>query len=101
MVLRESGERVGRRGTAFAMGHMELYLPRRLRRAGRRLVPGLLRTSKTPKSTSLGTVLKAQTTRAFGSFFASASAPEEVWAMTNSVLSAFIGSEQVLIERIQ
>jgi len=46
-------------------------------------------------------VLKAQTTRAFGSFFASASAPEEVWAMTNSVLSAFIGSEQVLIERIQ
>ena len=40
-------------------------------------------------------MLKAETTRAFGTLFASASAPEEVWAITRSVLSAFIGSEQL------
>ena len=51
--------------------------------------------SKTPKSTSLGTVLKADTTLAFGTFLASASAPEDLWAMTSSMLSSFIGREQV------
>src|SRR5439155_19968941 len=55
----------------------------------------LRRASKTPNSTSLGTVLKAETTRAFGNRFASASAPEDVWAITRSVSSAFIGSEQL------
>ena len=55
------------------------------------------RASKTPKSTSLGTVLKAHTTRASGTLFASSSAPEVVWAMTSPVSSSFIGSEQVRI----
>jgi hypothetical protein len=50
--------------------------------------------SYTPKSTSLGTVLNAETIRASGIIFASSSAPEEVWAMTSSVLSSFIGREQ-------
>ena len=45
----------------------------------------LRRASKTPKSTSLGTVLKPETIRAFGILFASTSAPEEVWATTSSV----------------
>src|SRR5208337_5645612 len=57
----------------------------------------LRRASNTPNSTSLGTVLKAQTIRAFGTFFAISSAPEEEWATTSSVLSAFIGSEQLTI----
>src|SRR5438876_9120147 len=55
----------------------------------------LRRDSKTSNSTSLGTVPKADTTRAFGTFFTSSSAPEEVWATTRSVSSAFIGSEQL------
>src|SRR6266566_9168963 len=53
--------------------------------------------SYTPKSTSLGTVLKAETTRAFGTFFASSSAPDEVLAIMSFVLPASIGSEQVTI----
>src|SRR5258706_15147655 len=57
----------------------------------------LRRDSKTPKRTSLGTVLKAETRRACGIFFARASAPEEVWAMTRPESLAFIGSEQVRI----
>src|SRR6266851_3078435 len=57
----------------------------------------LRRASKTPNSTSLGTVLKAETTRALGTFFASSSAPEDVWAITRPVSSAFIGSEQLTI----
>src|SRR5437899_3488459 len=57
----------------------------------------LRRASNTPNSTSLGTVLNAETTRAFGTLFASSSAPEEVWAITRSVLSSFIGREQVTI----
>jgi hypothetical protein len=51
--------------------------------------------SYTPKSTSLGTVLNAATTRAFGIIFATASAPEDVRATTSLVLLAFMGSEQV------
>lgn len=57
----------------------------------------LRRASKTLKSTSLGTVLNAETTWAFGTLFASSSAPEEVWVMTRSVSSSFIGSEQLTI----
>jgi hypothetical protein len=57
----------------------------------------LRRAANTPNSTSLGTLLKADTTRAFGTFLASASAPENVLAMTSSVSSAFIGSEHVMI----
>jgi hypothetical protein len=53
------------------------------------------RASKTPNRTSLGTVLEAQTTWAFGIILASSSAPEESGVTTSSVLSAFIGSEQV------
>src|ERR1022692_4804805 len=49
---------------------------------------------RTTRATSLGTVLNAETTRAFGSIFASSSAPDEVRATTRAVLSAFIGSEQ-------
>src|SRR5512136_2787830 len=64
----------------------------------RRLGRGALaRAANTLNSTSLGTVLKAQTTLAFGTFFASASAPDDVWATTNSELSALRGSEQVTI----
>src|SRR5260370_1409093 len=55
----------------------------------------LRRASKTLNNTSLGTVLKAETTRALGTFLANASAPEEVCAIARSVSSAFIGSEQV------
>src|SRR6267143_894659 len=51
--------------------------------------------SNTANSTSLGTVLKAETTLAFGTFFASSSAPDEVLAMMSFVLPASIGSEQV------
>src|SRR5712664_3197338 len=57
----------------------------------------LLRRSKTPNNTSLGTVLNAETTRALGIFLTSFSAPEEVWATTSPVSSAFIGSEQLTI----
>jgi len=53
--------------------------------------------SKTPKSTSLGTVLNAATTRAFGIFLASSSAPDEMFPTISLVLSASIGSEQVTI----
>src|SRR5438552_16642543 len=53
------------------------------------------RLSNTLKSTSLGTVLNAATTRAPGTLFASSSAPDELWATTRSVSSAFMGSEQV------
>jgi len=53
--------------------------------------------SYTPNKTSLGTELNAQTTRAFGTRSASSSAPEDEWARTSSVLSSFIGSEQVTI----
>jgi len=55
----------------------------------------LLRASKTPTSTSLGIVLKAQTTCAPRAFFASSSAPEEVRPTTRPVLPSFIGKEQV------
>ena len=55
----------------------------------------LRRASKTSNSTSLGTVPKADTTRALGTFFASSSAPEEVWATTSPLSPAFIGSEQL------
>src|SRR6266550_5248753 len=57
----------------------------------------LRRASKTPNNTSLGTVPNAETTRALGTFLASSSAPEEVWAITSPVSSVFIGSEQVTI----
>src|SRR2546428_3069602 len=56
---------------------------------------GFLRAANTPKSTSLGTVLNAPTIRAFGTLWASCSAPEEEWATTSSVLSSFIGREQL------
>src|SRR5438034_2857492 len=49
--------------------------------------------ANTPNSTSLGTVPKAETTRAFGTFLANASAPEEVCAITRSVSSAFRSEE--------
>src|SRR5207248_2589971 len=55
----------------------------------------LRRASKTPNSTSLGTVLNAETTRALGILFASSSAPDDVWAITRPVSSAFIGNEHV------
>src|SRR5438105_6819828 len=55
----------------------------------------LLRASKTSNSTSLGTVLKAQTTCAPRAFFASSSAPDDVRPTTRPVLPSFIGSEQV------
>src|SRR5205807_868008 len=51
--------------------------------------------SYTLKSTSLGTVLKVQTTRAFGILFASSSAPDEMRPTTSPLSSSFIGSEQV------
>src|SRR6267378_2994535 len=51
--------------------------------------------SYTAKSTSLGTVLNAATTLAFGIILASSSAPEDVWATTSPVSSSFIGSEHV------
>src|SRR6185312_12788825 len=51
--------------------------------------------SKTGKRTSLGTVPKADTTCARRAFLASASAPEDVRAMTSLVSSALIGREQV------
>src|SRR3954471_7947776 len=54
------------------------------------------RAAKTPNSTSLGTVPKALTTRARGTFRASASAPEEGGVSPRSGSSAFIGSEQVI-----
>lgn len=41
--------------------------------------------------------LNAATTSVPGTFFASASAPDEVWAKTRSVLSLFISKEQVTI----
>src|SRR5713226_3246036 len=49
----------------------------------------------TLNSASLGTVLKGETTLAFGTFFASSSAPDEVLAMMSFVLPTSIGSEQV------
>ena len=61
-------------------------------RAGRGAV---FRLSKTLNSTSLGTVWNADTTRAPRAFFASVSAPDEMFPTTSSVLPAFIGSEQL------
>src|SRR3954469_8384061 len=58
-------------------------LPRRRRRAN------------TANNTSLGTELSAETTLALGIFFASASAPDEVWPITRRVSDLFIGSEHV------
>jgi len=51
--------------------------------------------SNTPNSTSLGTVLKARTTWARGTFFASSSAPDVVVPRMSFVLPASIGRQQV------
>jgi hypothetical protein len=53
--------------------------------------------SNTSKSTSLGTVLKADTIRAFGSRLASSSEPDHARPMMSAVSSRFIGSEQLTI----
>src|SRR6185437_300788 len=49
----------------------------------------------TLKKTSLGTVLKADTTWAFGTRFANSSAPDDVCPTTSAVSSAFTGREHV------
>ena len=51
--------------------------------------------SKTLNSTSLGIVPKAATKGLPATFFASTSAPDEVWATTRPVSFAFIGNEQL------
>ena len=53
----------------------------------------LHRASNTPNSTSLGTLLNAQRTSAPGTFSASASAPEVVWARTSSVYFVTVAEE--------
>src|SRR5438034_2063682 len=77
-----------------AVTALELSLSPQYTRLGRL---ALRLAANTPNSTSLGTVPKAETTRAFGTFLANASAPEEVCAITRSVSSAFIGREHVTI----
>src|SRR4029077_17111447 len=57
----------------------------------------LLLASKTPNSTSLGTVLNAQTTRALGAFLASSSAPDVVVPAISFVLLESIGRQHVSI----
>src|SRR4030095_12401547 len=53
------------------------------------------RLSKTLNSTSLGTVLNADTMCARRAFFARASAPDDVWAIASSLSSLVIGMEQL------
>src|SRR2546423_11347205 len=101
--LRGSGDGATRQGRAStgpnptsriktAATALDLSLSPQYTRLGRL---ALRLAANTPNSTSLGTVPNADTTRALGTRLASASAPEEVWAITRSVSSAFIGSEQV------
>ena len=51
---------------------------------------------KTSNKTSLGTVPKAETTRARFVFFVNASAPDDVCAIARAVSLEFIGIEQVM-----
>jgi hypothetical protein len=56
---------------------------------------GPLFPSNTAKSTLLGTVPKAETTRAFFAVFATFSAPDDMRPTTSAVSSSFIGCEHV------